>query len=142
MNRIDEARELLEQRLSEVEAEAEQLRSAIAELSRDNSGGSSRMASRAERSAGQRRRAETKARRGTRKRAPKGQREAELLESISTSPQLRISEHARVIGVSPQQTYPLLKRLENKGAIKRTEDGRYERVKRQGEKKAGTATPS
>ncbi len=66
------------------------------------------------------------AKRGSRrrKRAPRGEREKQLLSSIETHPDFRVSEHAREVGVSPQQLYPLLNRLVAKDAIEK-KDNRY-----------------
>ena len=61
---------------------------------------------------------------GHRKRAPRGKREQQLLTSIGAHPEFRVADHAREVGVKPQQLYPILRRLSEKGAIVK-KDSKY-----------------
>jgi hypothetical protein len=121
-DKLAEARSLLEKRLAEIDAERDQLNAAIKQLEAV-AGASSRVAPRSSRnsSSGTRRKRST----GSRKRARRGQREQELLSSIKSHPDYRVSDHARQVGVSPQQLYPLLNRLIAKDAIVK-KDSKYQ----------------
>jgi hypothetical protein len=118
---LDQARRLLESRLNEVEDEANRLRRAISSLSEGSAGAAAKSSPsklRAGRSARSKPRAKPRA-----KRARRGEREGQLLASIKAHPENSVSQHARAIGVSPQQAYPLLKRLGAAGRIEKTASG-------------------
>ena len=57
------------------------------------------------------------------KRAPRGQRQAQFLTNISKDPGATMTEVARKMGVSPQQLYPIARKLEQDGAIVKSEKG-------------------
>lgn len=120
---FERARDILEERLREVEAEAQELRKALGSLppvhsQRSQASERQRASGKRVESAGQRQVGKKRT-----KRAARGEREAQLLESISGHPNHRVSEHAQAIGISAQQAYPLLKRLTAAGKIERTESG-------------------
>ena len=126
--KLEEARSLLVTRLEELDRERQQLLEAIGQL--DNlvtekkaSGGASKRRA-ATRSNGADPTKSAKRSSTSRKRAPRGEREKQLLMSIKTNPDYRVSEHAREVGVSPQQLYPLLNRLVARDAIEK-KDKRY-----------------
>jgi hypothetical protein len=123
-DKLTEARSLLEKRLAEIDAERDQLKAAIKQLEAV-AGTSSQPASKSSRNSASRTR--SKGSTGSRKRARRGQREKQLLSSIKANPDYRVSDHARQVGVSPQQLYPLLNRLVAKDVVVK-KDSRY-RVK-------------
>lgn len=109
---IERARQLLEQRVAELEAERVRLSETLARLEAKASpknGGRPSTATAAAR------------RRSTR--ASRGEREQQLLVSIEANPDYRVSDHAREIGVRPQQLYPLLHKLEASGKVTKGDDG-------------------
>lgn len=117
-DKLSEAQSLLKKRLTEIDAEREQIIQAIEQLDgvmKKSSAGSPTRARRT--STNNRRRGHTKPSGGTRKRARRGEREKQLLSSIQANPDYRVSDHAREVGVSPQQLYPLLNRLVAKDVI-------------------------
>ena len=121
--KLEQARDLLAKRLEELDGEREQLIAAIAQL--DGAAGGSASAAKAPKRRGtSRRRSSSKTTtRGTRrKRAPRGERESQLLASIETNPGYRVSEHARAVGVKPQQLYPILNRLKSENKITKKDD--------------------
>ncbi len=111
---IEQARQILEERLTELEAEADRLREAIAKLAGDE-----RDATRPRR----RRAAKASGSRAPAPRAKRGERQRQHLESILRNPDYRVAEHADAVGVRPQQLYPLLHKLESSGKIAKTDDG-------------------
>lgn len=112
---VDRVRGFIQQRIQEIEPELRQLRSALAKLTSDSSfKRSPRKAS------GRRRRA---------KRAPRGQRANQLIASIHKNPNYRAADHAKAIGVSPNQVYALASRLQKEGTIAKGSTGTY-KVKR------------
>jgi len=123
--KLEQARDLLAKRLEELDGEREQLIAAIAQLDGAAKGSpSSAAASPAKRRGSSRRRASSKTTtRGTRrKRAPRGERESQLLASIEANPGYRVSDHAREVGVKPQQLYPILNRLKSENKITKKDD--------------------
>ena len=113
MEAIDKARSVIEDRLKDIRDEERQLEQALKHLvGRDGAKPTSR---RAKSSA-------TRAR--TRKRAPRGQREKQLLASIKAHPNYKQADHAREIGVKPNQIYGLVTKLSKDGKIKKSEEGK------------------
>lgn len=113
---IERARGIIEDRIREIEAERARLEEALEGL-----GQSVKARPAATRRSASKR--STPARGSRSPRAPRGERERQLLKSIRKSPERRISDHARAVGVRPQQLYPLLRRLQSSGKIERTESG-------------------
>jgi hypothetical protein len=113
---IERARGIIEDRIREIEAERARLEEALDGLGQSVA---ARPAA-TPRSAARRPRP---ARAGRTPRAARGERERQLLKSIQKSPERRVSDHARAMGVRPQQLYPLLRRLQSSGQIERTERG-------------------
>lgn len=60
---------------------------------------------------------------GSRKRAPKGLRQLQLLDTIESEPGQPIAEMAKRIGVGPTQLYPIIRRLKTEGLIVPKGDG-------------------
>lgn len=130
---IDEAKEVLERRLGELEAAADRVRQAIARLGQEGETGVSRApAPGTSKKAGSnrtRRRRPGPAKQSATpkaqaaKRARPGEREAQLLASMKKSPSKSVAEHAASIGISAQQAYPLLKRLQSAGKVAKSKDG-------------------
>jgi hypothetical protein len=122
--KLEQARDLLAKRLDELDGERAQLVTAIAQLD-EAAKGSSSSSKPATRRSGSRRSGTSKTRtsRGTRrKRAPRGERENQLLSSIKSNPDYRVSDHARAVGVKPQQLYPILNRLSSEKRIAKKDD--------------------
>jgi DNA-binding NtrC family response regulator len=122
--KLEQARDLLANRLEELDGEREQLVAAIAQLDKAAKGSTlkpaARSSSRRSRSNGA---SKTRTSRGTRrKRAPRGERESQLISSIKSNPDFRVSEHARAVGVKPQQLYPILNRLSSEKRIVKKDD--------------------
>ena len=109
---VQQAKELLEKRLAELDAERKQVQHALTSL---GTGRGRRGASGARRTA-------TRRRSGG-KRARRGQREAEFLEQVRSAPGAKISDIAKTIGVAPQQLYPIARRLSDSGQVTRQGDG-------------------
>ena len=109
---VQQAKDLLEKRLAELDAERKQVQHALSSLGTRavHSG------ARATRRTGGRRRSGGK-------RARRGQREAEFLGQIKDNPGAKISEIAKSIGVAPQQLYPIARRLTDSGQVTRKGDG-------------------
>lgn len=124
-DKLQDARQLLIDRIAELDSEREQLAKALARLEDIDkpSGSSSRRGSR---SSG-RRRSSGRSKRGKLggKRAPRGEREKQLINSIKSDPSRRVSDHARQIGVRPQQLYPILNRLVETDKLEKAK-GRYQ----------------
>jgi DNA-binding NtrC family response regulator len=123
-DKLTEARALLETRLAELDSEREQLTAAIEQLDgvmKGSGNGSSARRRSSTRRGGSAKRSSNG---GSRKRARRGQREKQLLNSLKAHPDYRVSDHAREVGVSPQQLYPLLNRLVAKDAVVK-KDNRY-----------------
>jgi hypothetical protein len=121
--KLQQARDLLAKRLEELEEEREQLTAAIAQLDEAAKGAGAAPAATPKRRSGRRRATAKTTTRGTRrKRAPRGERESQLLASIEANPGFRVSEHAREVGVKPQQLYPILNRLTSEDKITKKDD--------------------
>jgi predicted Rossmann fold nucleotide-binding protein DprA/Smf involved in DNA uptake len=107
-NTIDKARRMIEERLAELEDEAKKLGDALVSLGHRH--GKSSKAQPA---------------RKTKKRAKPGQREEQLLASVSKHPDYKPGEHAKAMGVSANQVYSLATRLQKEGKITKTAKGTY-----------------
>jgi predicted Rossmann fold nucleotide-binding protein DprA/Smf involved in DNA uptake len=105
---LDQAREAIEARLKELEAEARRLNSALRGLG-------------VGKPAGGRRRLATKRRSTTR--APRGQRQAQFLTAVKKNPGTPVSEIAKESGVSPNQLYTIARRLHKQGRIRKRGNG-------------------
>jgi hypothetical protein len=120
--KLQQARDLLAKRLEELEEERGQLTAAIAQLDEAANGSGTGAATPKRRSGRRRATAKTTTRGTRRKRAPRGERESQLLASIEANPGYRVSEHAREVGVKPQQLYPILNRLTSEDKITKKDD--------------------
>jgi DNA-binding PadR family transcriptional regulator len=107
MSSIDQARELMEARLEELEQERKAIRDALAALN-----------SRSHVSAPRRAR-----RRKVARRAGRGERQAQFLNVVRRHPGEPISSIAGEMGVTPQQLYPIAHRLAERGEIVKRGDG-------------------
>jgi DNA invertase Pin-like site-specific DNA recombinase len=105
---LDQAREAIETRLIELEAEARRLKSALRGLG-------------VGKPAGGRRRLATKRRSTTR--APRGQRQEQFLAAVRKNPGTPVSEIAKQIGASPSQLYTIARRLHQQGRIRKRGKG-------------------
>jgi hypothetical protein len=119
-SKLDEARRLLAKRLEEIDRERKQLTAAIEQLDGLGQTGPAGNGRRSSRRSTRSRRTARKAG----KRAPRGEREKQLLSSIKAHPDYRVADHAREVGVSPQQLYPLLNRLASQDKIVK-KDSKY-----------------
>jgi hypothetical protein len=105
---IDKARHMIEERLSELEDEAKKLRDALIGLGhRDGKPAKETSAPKAK------------------KRAKPGQREKQLLTSITKHPGYKPSEHAKAIGVSTNQVYSVATKLQKERKLTKTAKGTY-----------------
>ena len=111
---VQQAKELLRSRLSEIEKERTQLEHALRSL-----GPSPSHASRPQ--GGRQPRAQASALR--RQARPRGQRESEFLAQVESNPGAKISEIAKTMGVAPQQLYPIARRLSESGKVTRKDEG-------------------
>ncbi len=105
---LDRARHFIEERLHELENEAKKLRESLAALGHRDG-----------------RDAKGKPVRRTTKRAPRGERQRQLLASIEKHPDFKPSEHAKAMKVSPNQVYGLARKLQAEGKIAKTPKGTY-----------------
>ena len=105
-NTIDDARNLIQSRLADLDAEAKRLERALAGLGEGS--GRSRRPGRPRRSAAATSAPPKPKRRGSRKRAARGQRREELLVAIKASPGARPSELAKEMGVRSTQVSVLI----------------------------------
>ena len=111
---IDRARQILEARLAEIEAEADRVRDALARLSKPGAAAPRPARVRPSRAGGPRVAAG----------APGlVSASASSDESIAAHPERRVTDHARALGVRPQQLYPLLHRLESASRIEKHGSG-------------------
>ena len=101
---LDRARHVIEERLHEIEDEAKKLRDALARLAHKDG--------------------RKPARKGS-NRAPRGERQSQLLASIKKHPDYKPSEHAKAMKVSPNQVYGLARKLQEEGKINKTAKGTY-----------------
>ncbi len=104
---IDTARKFIEEQLAKLEEEAKKLREALASLGGRDGKPAEALAPEAQ------------------KRAKPGQREKQLLNSVSKHPDYKPSEHAKAIGVSPNQVYSLARKLQKEGKLTKTAKGTY-----------------
>jgi hypothetical protein len=105
---IDKARHMIGQRLAELEDEAKKLRHALASLGhRDGKPSKAQPARR------------------TKKRAKPGQREKQLLASVSKHPDYKPSEPAQALGVSVNPVDSLATKLQKEGKLTKTAKGTY-----------------
>jgi hypothetical protein len=110
---VQQARELLRSRLSEIDKERTQLQHALSSL---GSAPATRPGPKATRRP-------TSKRRSGGKRARRGQREAEFLAQLKDTPGAKISDIAGTMGVAPQQLYPIARRLSESGKVTRKDEG-------------------
>lgn len=103
---VDQARKAIEARLAELEDEARRLRDALTSLG-DHGLSTRRRTSR----------------RTATRRAPRGQRQQQFLAAVKKNPGAPVSEIAKDIGVSPQQLYPIARRLREQGEIRKRGKG-------------------
>jgi hypothetical protein len=106
---VEQARNLIEERLAELDRERTSLRSALDSLGGIEPSGA-RLAGGAFGS--------------RRKRARRGQRQEEFLELLEKHRAARVAELAQQMGVKPQQLYPIAHRLAEAGRVEKR-DGRY-----------------
>ncbi len=133
-SKLDKARELLASRIEEIDQERSHLVSALDRLKDLGDGGNAAVtvadapapAERSTRPSRSVRKKPGKGRKTSRTRhssgkhrAPRGQREAQLIESIKAHPGLRVSEYANQVGVKPQQLYPILDRLMERDMVEK-----------------------
>lgn len=111
MEAITKARKVIEDRLREIRDEERQLEQALRHLI---------IRDRAKRPTASTKR--TTGRAG--KRAPRGQREKQLVASIRAHPDYKQADHAREIGVKPNQVYGLVNKLSKDGKVKKTKSGK------------------
>jgi predicted Rossmann fold nucleotide-binding protein DprA/Smf involved in DNA uptake len=117
-SKLESAQQLIVERIAELDEEREQLLKVLERLNdtaapKPGSAGSNNQVARLSRGRG-----------SSGRRARRGQRERELLASIEADSSRRVSDHARQIGVSPQQLYPIIKRLTEQQRLEKVE-GRY-----------------
>ena len=107
-NTIDKARKAIEDGLAELEEEAKKLRDALASLGhRDGKPSKAKPAPKAK------------------QRAKPGQREKQLLASVTKHPDYKPGEHAKAMGVSANQVYSLANKLQKEGKLTKTVKGTY-----------------
>ncbi len=104
---IDKARQMIEKRLSELEDEAKKLRDALVGLGHRDGTPSKAPAPK------------------PKKRAKPGQREKQLLASVTKHPDYKPSEHAKAIGVPTNQVYSVATKLQKEGKLTKTAKGTY-----------------
>jgi hypothetical protein len=122
-NTIDDARRLIESRLSELEAEAKQLERALVSLG-EGSGPRRRRRGRPTAAAAPAKPKRTPApRRKRSKRVPRGQRRQELLAAIKATPGARPSELAKSIGIRSTQIHALIAKARAEKLIVKKGDG-------------------
>jgi hypothetical protein len=112
-NPIADARNLIQSRLAELDAEAKQLERALGSLgersrSRHRRPGRPRKRAAAATSAPPKPKRRARRKRKSTKRAPRGQRREQLLAAIKASPGARPTELAKSIGVKSTQVHPLI----------------------------------
>jgi sugar-specific transcriptional regulator TrmB len=106
---VDDARVLLESRLAAIEKEAGQIRRTLEHLS-PNSGSTPT-------------RKPGSTRRGGRKRAARGERQRQLVETIEKMPAATPLELADAIGVSSTQVHSMIRSLEGKSRVRKKGQG-------------------
>lgn len=124
---IDDARRLIQSRLSDIAAETRELERAVAGLGEGSS--SRRPAERRPRDLGVTARASPKPKRGVgrrrkaAKRAARGQRREELLAAIRATSGARSTELAKTIGISSTQVHALIAKARADKLIVKKGDG-------------------
>ena len=113
---IEKAADVIKERLAELEEERKRLEKALSSLKGERRGpGRTRgPAGRSKSKAGARK---------SRKRAKRGEREAQLAASITANPNYKPADHAREIGVSPNQVYGLVTKMTKAGTVTKSKDG-------------------
>lgn len=106
---LNRARQIIEQRLHELEGETKKLRDVLAGLGHQD---------------GHRPKREP-ARRSS-ARAPRGERQRQLLASIKRHPDYKPAQHAKAMKVSANHVYGLASKLQDAGEITKTAKGSYE----------------
>ncbi len=109
---IEQARNLIETRLRELEGEAKRLGRALQSMGET---GPSRRRRRARRKA-----TSPSKRKG---RAARGQRREQFLTALEKSPGAKVTEIAKEIGISPNQAHTLARRLHKQKAIRKSGKG-------------------
>ena len=113
---ITTAREVIENRIREIEEEARRLKRALAELAEDGAGeGRRRGGSGARRAAARRRR----------KAAAPGRRREQLLAHLAQNPGAKPSEIAKAIGTTPANVQNVLRKARQENVVQRGHDGGY-----------------
>jgi hypothetical protein len=126
---IDDARNLIQSRLADLDTEAKSLERALAGLGEGSSPPPRRpgrprkspatpaaaTATPAKRRASRKRKSAT--------RAPRGQRREQFLAALQKSPGAKATEVAKAIGISANQAYTLAGRLHKEGAIRKRGKG-------------------
>lgn len=125
---LDAARQLIQSRLADLDAEAKQLRGALTSLGEGTT--QKRRPGRPRKSPATpaaatatppKRRAPRK--RKSAKRAPRGRRREQFLAALQKSPGAKATEVGKEIGISPNQAYTLAGRLQKDGAIRKRGKG-------------------
>lgn len=121
---IKQAANAIKERITEIDDERARLERALSSLRGDRRGpgrprGSSN-GSGVGSSAG--------SKRSGRRRAKRGQREKQLLRSINSNPNYKPADHAREIGIAPNQVYGLVAKMTESGKIRKTESGLLESI--------------
>jgi hypothetical protein len=102
---LQQARKVIEARLQELEDEARKLRDVLANLD------------------GAKPTPKRTGRRSTARRAPRGQRQEQFLAAVKKDAGATVSQIAKDMDVTPQQLYPIARRLHQKGEIRRRGKG-------------------
>jgi sugar-specific transcriptional regulator TrmB len=105
---VDDARVLLESRLAAIEKEAGQIRRTLEHLRPNSRSTSTRKPA---------------TRRGGRKRAARGERQRQLIETIEKMPAATPLELADAVGVSSTQVHSMIRSLEGKGRVRKKGQG-------------------
>ena len=108
MDAIDKAQSVIQDRLRALTEEEKRLEKALKALVHSDS----------------KKKGQPSATGRTRKRAPRGQREKQLLASIKKHPNYKQADHAKEIAVKPNQVYGLVNKLSKDGKVKKAKDGK------------------
>jgi hypothetical protein len=120
---IDDARQLIESRLAEIEAEVNQLRRALPHLVEGDGPGPRRRSTGPKATASSRGGRRKASRRKGGRRAARGQRRDELLAAVGASPGARPSELAAQIGIRPGQASVLIAKARTEKLIVKSGQG-------------------
>jgi hypothetical protein len=104
---IDDARSLIQSRLAELDAEAQDLERALVSLG-EGRGGRTRPRRKATTATPVSAKPRVSRKRKSAKRAPRGARREQLLAAVKANPGARPAELARAIGVKPAQVHNLI----------------------------------